>query len=131
MQSPLYSDFTTARAAARSPRPSRAPRRTDLRSPPHLGRGPRTGRRRPRPPSPPAPASSPGAAATAGAHAGPALPSPETEAGRGGDGAAGKPTLVAAACPQPGGVRGPPDPARLRRGEEAPPPGAESAGSQR
>ncbi|XP_035869440.1 translation initiation factor IF-2-like [Phyllostomus discolor] len=85
---------------------------TDLSSPPRLGCGPRssgclTGRRRPRPPPPPATASFPFAAATAGAHAGPALLSPETEAGKGGAGAAEYPELVAsrrsdAACPHRG-----------------------------
>lgn len=73
---------------------------TVLRSPPRPGRGPRsrgclTGRSSLRSPPPPATASFPVAAATAGAHAGPALPSPETEAGKGGAGAARDPELAA------------------------------------
>ncbi|XP_077905229.1 uncharacterized protein LOC144377684 isoform X2 [Ictidomys tridecemlineatus] len=69
------------------PGPDRVRSNTNLSSPPRLGCGPRscgrfTGRRRPRPPPPPATASFPFAAATAGAHAGPALPSLETEAGK-------------------------------------------------
>lgn len=67
----------------------------NLSSPPRLGCGRLTGRRRPRPPPPPATASFPFAAATAGAHAGPALPSPETEAGKGGAGTAENPAFVA------------------------------------
>lgn len=92
---------------------------TDLLSPPRLGCGPRssgclTGRSRPRSPPPPATASFPFAASTAGAHAGPALPSPETKAGKGGAGAAENPALVAsrcsaAACPH-WGAAGPAEP---------------------
>lgn len=76
---------------------------TDLSWAPRLSCGPRSGgcltsRRRPRPPPPPATVSFPFAAATAGAHAGPALPSPETLAGKGGAGAAKNPALVARRC---------------------------------
>lgn len=97
----------TKGGAARPPRPGPVLGRTDLWSPPRLGCGPRssgrlTGRRRPRLPPPPATASFPVAAATARAHAGPALPSPETKAGKGGVGAAENPALSpAAAAPLP------------------------------
>nr|XP_058146615.1 basic proline-rich protein-like [Dasypus novemcinctus] len=119
---------------------------TDLPSPPRLGRGPRsgsrlTGRRRPRPPPPPATASFHfAAAATSGAHAGPALPSPEAEAGKGAVRAAEDPALVAsrrsaAACPHQGCGPSWPGLGRepLREGpeeepREAPPPAAEGVG---